>query len=101
GAIDWWCAPNMDSPPLFDRILDATNGGFFQIEPIGDYRTHRQYRENSNVLETCYETDSGKVMFTESLNSNHAGRLPWCELARRVEGLEGEVALKMVFVPGS
>ncbi|MDF3006869.1 MAG: Trehalase, partial [Enterobacter kobei] len=91
----------MDSPPLFDRILDATNGGFFQIEPIGDYRTHRQYRENSNVLETCYETDSGKVMFTESLNSNHAGRLPWCELARRVEGLEGEVALKMVFVPGS
>ncbi|WP_318370679.1 glycoside hydrolase family 15 protein [Enterobacter sp.] len=101
GAIDWWCAPNMDSPPLFDRILDAKAGGYFQIEPEGDYCVHRKYRDNSNVLETCYETASGKVRFTESLNSNHAGRLPWCELARRVEGLEGEVKLKMTFMPGS
>lgn len=101
GAIDWWCAPNMDSPPLFDRILDAKAGGYFQIEPVGEYCVHRKYRENSNVLETCFETDSGKVRFTESLNSNHAGRLPWCELARRIEGLEGEVKLKMTFMPGS
>lgn len=101
GAIDWWCAPNMDSPPLFDRILDAKFGGYFQIEPVDDYCMQRQYRENSNVLETCYTTKKGKVRFTESLNSNNAGRLPWCELARRVEGLEGEVDMKLVFVPGT
>ena len=33
GAIDWWCAPNMDSPPLFDRLLDAGNGGHFTLVP--------------------------------------------------------------------
>ena len=76
GSIDWWCAPNMDSPPLFDRILDAASGGYFQIEPTAEYRVHRRYRENSNVLETCYETASGSVVLTESLNSNYAGRLP-------------------------
>jgi hypothetical protein len=35
-------------------------------------------------------------MLTESLNSNYAGRLPWCELARRVEGIKGEVELRVI-----
>ena len=95
GSIDWWCAPNLDSPPLFDRILDPHIGGFFQIEPVGEYQVQRHYREDSNVLETCFTTDSGSVRLTESLNSSLAGRLPWSELARRVEGLEGFVELKL------
>ncbi|MCZ7834144.1 glycoside hydrolase family 15 protein [Atlantibacter hermannii] len=101
GAIDWWCAPNMDSPALFDRILDAKKGGYFQIAPEGEYRTERRYRDNSNVLETCFKTATGEVRITESLNSTFAGRLPWCELARRVEGVKGNVTLKLCFVPGT
>ncbi|MGK3131113.1 glycoside hydrolase family 15 protein [Pantoea sp. C8B4] len=93
GAIDWWCAPDLDSPPLFDRLLDPEIGGFFQIEPSSDYRTERVYRPDSNVLETRFFTQSGSVLITESLNSTLAGRLPWSELARRVEGVEGEVEL--------
>ena len=34
GAIDWWCVPNMDSPPLFDRLLDGERGGSFSITPV-------------------------------------------------------------------
>lgn len=101
GAIDWWCAPNMDSPPLFDRILDARAGGYFQVAPVGEYHTERRYRENSNVLETCFKTASGLVRVTESLNSTFAGRLPWCELARRIECLEGHLELQLTFVPGT
>ncbi|WP_455917017.1 glycoside hydrolase family 15 protein [Pantoea agglomerans] len=95
GSIDWWCAPNMDSPPLFDRILDPAIGGFFQLEPVEPYRVKRSYRDNSNVLETRFETDSGSVLITESLNSTLAGRLPWSELARRIEGIDGEVKLRL------
>lgn len=95
GSIDWWCAPNLDSPPLFDRILDPGIGGYFQLEPTQPWRVSRQYRADSNVLETRFDTDTGAVLFTESLNSTLAGRLPWSELARRVEGLEGSVTLRL------
>ncbi len=93
GSIDWWSAPNLDSTPLFDRLLDPNIGGYFQIVPNAPYRVSRQYRENSNVLETRFETDAGSVLLTESINSTLAGRLPWSELARRIEGVEGHVEL--------
>ncbi|MBC8129339.1 MAG: glycoside hydrolase family 15 protein [Rhizobiaceae bacterium] len=91
GSIDWWCVPNIDSPPLFDRILDAEDGGRFSIIPDEPFEVERRYREGSNVHETIFTTMSGRAMLTESMNSGSAGRLPWCELARRVEGLSGTV----------
>ncbi len=33
GGIDWWCVPHMDSPALFDRILDNDIGGYFSLTP--------------------------------------------------------------------
>ncbi|WP_106476884.1 glycoside hydrolase family 15 protein [Phytohalomonas tamaricis] len=97
GSIDWWCVPDMDSPPLFDRILEAERGGFFCLQPVEEYRIERCYRDNSNVLETMYITASGSARVTESINSNTAGRLPWEELARRIEGIEGSVEFTVCF----
>ncbi|WP_246538477.1 glycoside hydrolase family 15 protein [Nissabacter archeti] len=95
GSVDWWCVPDLDSPPLFDRLLDSGHGGYFQITPDEPYRMTRHYRENSNVLETLYETASGRIKITESINSTLAGPLPWNELARRIEGLEGRVPVSL------
>jgi len=95
GSADWWCVPALDSPPLFDRLLDAENGGYFQLVPHHPYRMTRRYLDNSNVLETVYETATGKVRITESVNSTLAGRLPWNELARRIEGLSGSVLMTL------
>lgn len=92
GSIDWWCVPNMDSPALFDRLLDGTLGGYFAITPTEPFTSEQRYRDDSNVLETVFTTASGRAKLTESLNSGTAGRLPWAELARRVEGLDGHVA---------
>jgi GH15 family glucan-1,4-alpha-glucosidase len=91
GSVDWWCVPHMDSPPLFDRLLDPEAGGYFRIAPTVAFSIERNYRQNSNVLETVFITDSGRARLVESLNSGPAGRLPWAELARRIEGIEGEV----------
>ncbi|MEW6626343.1 MAG: glycoside hydrolase family 15 protein [Pseudomonadota bacterium] len=96
GSLDWWCVPNLDSPPLFDRLLDPQDGGYFSITPFQDFEVARTYRPESNVLETIFTTATGKARMVESLNSGSAGRLPWCELARRVEGMEGEVRFDIV-----
>lgn len=91
GSIDWWCVPNMDSPPLFDRLLDPDDGGRFVVAPVAPFTVERRYRDESNVLETIFATADGRAVMVESLNSGSAGRLPWAELARRVEGVEGSI----------
>ncbi|WP_110685031.1 glycoside hydrolase family 15 protein [Salinicola aestuarinus] len=101
GSIDWWCVPSMDSPPLFDRLLDPEAGSHFALTPSDAFRVARRYRDDSNVLETEFVTASGRARVTESINSSTAGRQPWCELARRVEGLEGEVEFAIRFRPGT
>lgn len=101
GSIDWWCVPNLDSPPLFDRLLDPEEGGHFLIQPLAPFTVERHYRTDSNVLETVFTTaDGGRARLTESMNSGNAGRLPWAELARRVEGLDGTVAFRVEMRPG-
>ncbi len=101
GAVAWWCVPNLDSAPLFDTLLDPDAGGFFAVQPTEPFRATRRYREDSNVLETTFTCGSGVVRLTESMNSTLAGRLPWCELARRIEGVSGSVPMRAKLVFGT
>ena len=95
GSIDWWCPAAIDGEPLFDRIIDPEDGGRFSITPMAPFSVERRYRHDSNVFELVFTTATGRLRITDSLNSGPAGRLPWSELARRVEGLEGEVACRV------
>lgn len=101
GSIDWWCAPNMDSSPLFDRVLSAEDGGYFSVTPCQAYTVERGYLTDSNVACTVFKTADGTVKLTESLNSGNAGRLPWSELGRRLEGISGEMGFDIIFSPGN
>ncbi|MBO0692865.1 MAG: glycoside hydrolase family 15 protein [Acidimicrobiaceae bacterium] len=100
GRVDWWPVPTLDSPPVCAALLNPGSGGHFGLAPTEAFEADRHYLEDTNVLETVYRTDSGAVRLTESLNTGAAGRLPWTELARRVEGLAGEVELTWELVPG-
>jgi GH15 family glucan-1,4-alpha-glucosidase len=97
GSIDWWCAPDMDSQPVFNRLHDP-NDGRFSITPTDPFRIERRYRPDSNVLETLFVTENGSARVTESLNSGVSGRLPWCELARRIEGVAGHVEFEIILM---
>src|SRR5438128_4663542 len=99
GAIDWLCLPNMDSPSVFAAILDAERGGSFELCPTERYETTRRYRPGTNVLETTFTTTSGSVRVTDAMTLPDANLGPLRELARRVEGLSGRVAMRWRATP--
>ena len=94
GTVVWWCVPKLDSPALFDSLLDSRDGGFFELQPVEAFQVDRQYKAESNVLETTFTTSGGVLRVTEALTSTLAGRLPWCEFARRLEVISGTVSIQ-------
>jgi GH15 family glucan-1,4-alpha-glucosidase len=101
GRIDWLPLPEMDAAPVFGALLDADNGGCIELSPVEDCTVERAYVEHTNVLATTFTTASGSVRVTDALNSGIAGRLPWSELARRIEGLTGSVRMRAAVRPGT
>ena len=95
GSIDWLCLPRADSEPVLDRILDAENGGRFELQPVEPFEAVRRYREHTNVLETTFTTASGSVRVTDAMLLGADQR----ELIRVVEPRKGRVRLRWRFLP--
>jgi len=101
GSVDWLPIPKLDSAPVFARLLDADGGGCIQLAPAAPFTATRRYIPGTNVLETTFTTAHGVARLTDALVTGFAGRLPWVELARRVDGISGKVAFTWAVVPGS
>lgn len=101
GAVDWLPLPNLHSRPVFARIVDESAGGCIELAPVGEYEVTRRYIAHTNVLETTFTTPTGVATLTDAMVTGIAGRLPWAELARRVEGVEGEVEFAWSVQPGT
>jgi GH15 family glucan-1,4-alpha-glucosidase len=101
GSIDWLPIPDLAAMPVFARLLDAPNGGFFELRPVAEFTVSRRYEEQTNILVTTFTTASGVVRVTDALTMGVAGPPPWIELARHVEGVDGQVDLRWQVVPGT
>jgi GH15 family glucan-1,4-alpha-glucosidase len=100
GSVDWLCLPNVDSPSVFARILDADRGGSFRLEPTVGFESERCYQPNSNVLETTFTTGQGSVRITDAMTLTDIQRIsPMRELVRKVEALSGTVPLHWSLEP--
>ena len=104
GSIGWLCLPRYDSPAVFAQILDR-EGGHWQIKPSTAYRSERRYVPGTLVIETTFATESGSVKITDAMafpegqRHHELGLDAPHLLLRSVEGLVGEVELRLVLAP--
>ncbi|MGT2426227.1 glycoside hydrolase family 15 protein [Amnibacterium kyonggiense] len=101
GRIDWLPVPGLAARPMFAAILDDERGGRFELQPDAPFTTTRHYVDGTNVLVTRFTTAAGVVEVTDALVTGVAGRLPWMQLVRRIDGVEGAVPMRWTVAPGN
>jgi GH15 family glucan-1,4-alpha-glucosidase len=95
GSIDWLCLPRLGSDACFAALVGIDDNGHWRIAPAdGKASVRRRYEENTLILETEYGTETGRVRVTDFMPVNRKDR----EVIRIVEGVSGEVAMKMHLV---
>ncbi|HEX9162404.1 MAG TPA: glycoside hydrolase family 15 protein [Thermoanaerobaculia bacterium] len=104
GSIDWLCWPRFNSRSVFARILDRDRGGFFSLAPSIEFKSTRRYIDETNALETTYETDRGVVRVLDLMPAlteaeKRERLMPFRQLLRRVEGVEGDVPMEARYEP--
>jgi GH15 family glucan-1,4-alpha-glucosidase len=96
GSIDWLCLPRFDSGACMAALLGGPEYGRWSLAPRGrGWTAERRYRDDSLVLETVHTGPEGSVRVTDCMSVND----PWPDVARRVEGLSGRVAMRTDLAP--
>ena len=93
GSIDWLCIPRFDSSACFASLLGNTKNGRWLLAPQGDVkRIRRQYRDQTLVLETEFETESGVATVVDFMPI--AERPEQVDVVRIVRGIRGQVPMR-------
>ncbi len=108
GSIDWACLPHFDSPSVFGAIVDVERGGHFRLAPPGgsrgEVRGEQRYVGETNVLETRFDTDRGRLRVTDfmplsgNIDGRGGSRAP-TEIHRLVDAEGGSPAVEIEWSP--
>lgn len=102
GSIDWACFPNMESPSVFAKLLDVAKGGCFSIHPAQPHTSRQSYIENTNVLRTHFENDSGSASIIDFMPIKDWISIPDLShraIYRKVECTTGAIQMSINYEP--
>lgn len=92
GSVDWLCMPRFDSEACFAKLLGSDENGYWKIYPVDEVtESRRSYRDGSLVLDSEFVTATGRVRLTDFMPIRDESP----DLIRVVEGVEGEVPMRM------
>jgi GH15 family glucan-1,4-alpha-glucosidase len=94
GSIDWLCLPRVDSGACLAALLGTSEHGRWLISPREEASVSRRYRDGALVLETTFRTARGAVRLVDCMPPREGAP----DLVRVVEGVEGEVAMRLELV---
>ena len=96
GSIDWLCWPRFDSDACFAALLGGPENGRWLLAPADTAaRSRRRYREDTLILETRFETESGSVLVVDFMPPRGG---PASDLMRLVIGERGVVPMHFELV---
>ena len=93
GSIDWLCWPRFDSAACLAALLGTPDHGRWLIAPSEAHRVSRHYRPGTLVLETEFETATGRAAVVDFMPPADGAHL-----VRIVIGRAGQVDLCTEFV---
>src|SRR6516164_7072175 len=90
GSIDWLCLPRFDSGAVFAALLGSPDHGRWLVAPADEVKAvRRQYRDDTLVLETEFETAGGVAAVIDFMPARDNDP----NLVRIVEGRRGRVRM--------
>ena len=94
GSIDWLCWPRFDSPACFAALLGTPENGRWLIAPtLAPLAVKRRYRPGTLVLETEFQTDTGRAAIVDFMPPADGA-----DLVRIVMGRSGRVDFHTEYV---
>jgi GH15 family glucan-1,4-alpha-glucosidase len=91
GSIDWLGFPRFDSAACFSALLGDSEQGRWLIAPVTNcIKISRQYRGDTLLLETTFETEAGSACVIDFMWRRDGVS----DLVRIVRGLRGTVAMR-------
>jgi GH15 family glucan-1,4-alpha-glucosidase len=94
GSLDWLCLPRFDSDACFAALLGSAENGRWQLAPVAKAKVRRRYRPRTLILETEFETDTGKVTLIDFMPLRQGNP----EIIRLVRCDRGSVRMRMDLV---